>query len=205
MIAPRATVLVCPTRAVAWPIACLILLSACSKPAADATSTAGARAPATAATVPADGASAVAAAFYRVHLQARTGGVPDGETLERYRPMLSRRLLDLIAGATRERDAAIAAHPDEKPPFVDGDVFSSLFEGPTGYAIGPRTVLAADRERIEIELTHQEPRTPGITRWSDHALMVREDGQWKLDDIEYGGQWDFASRGRLSDSLRGQD
>jgi hypothetical protein len=32
--------------------------------------------------------------------------------------------------------------------------------------------------------------------------MLREDGRWKLDDVEYGGSWDFASRGRLSDSLK---
>ncbi|WP_141233523.1 hypothetical protein ABU614_01560 [Lysobacter firmicutimachus] len=150
-----------------------------------------------------DSAQAVAEAFYRVHVDIRSGGLPDGEAMQRYRPLLSKRLLGLIAGAARERDAAIAAHPDEKPPFVDGDLFSSLYEGPTGYRIGARTVSGPDRESFEIELSYREPPSSEVSRWTDRALLLREDGQWKLDDIEYGGQWDFASRGRLSEALRG--
>jgi len=148
-----------------------------------------------------DGAAAVADAFYRVHIDVRSGGLPEGETMQRYRPLLSKRLLALIAGAARKRDAAIAAHPDEKPPFVDGDLFSTVYEGPTGYRIGQRTVSGPDRESFDVELSLKEPMTEE-SRWTDRALLLREDGQWKLDDIEYGGQFDFGQRGRLSDLLR---
>lgn len=149
-------------------------------------------------------AETAADAFYRAHAAFGSPGLPEGETLRSYRPLLSKRLLALIADATRYRDTFAAAYPDDKPPYGDGDLFTSLFEGPTAHKIGKRTVLAPDRQSIEIELTYSEPRLPD-THWTDRALMLREDGQWKLDDIEYGGQWDFATRGRLSDALRSRD
>lgn len=199
-----------PTGALSATVLMLALSLGCSKPGADAEGQSVANPPASnpvAAAVPADPAAtaeAVADAFYRAHAEFGGPGLPEGETLRHYRPLLSKRLLGLIAEATRYRNAVAAAHPDDKPPYGDGDLFTSLFEGPTGYRLGKRALLAPDRESIEVELSYSEPRTPD-TYWTDRALMLREDGQWKLDDIEYGGQWDFATRGRLSDALRSED
>ncbi|QWF15914.1 hypothetical protein [Lysobacter capsici] len=207
-----------PTCALSATVLMLALLPGCARPgaapansnpaaasASASNSSASNRTKATAAPAdPAATAEAAADAFYRAHAEFGSSGLPEGETLRHYRPLLSRRLLALIAEATGYRDAFAAAHPGDKPPYGDGDLFTSLFEGPTGYRLGKRTVLAPDRESIEVELTYSEPRTPD-THWTDRALMLREDGQWKLDDIEYGGQWDFATRGRLSDALRSQE
>ena len=41
----------------------------------------------------------------------------------------------------------------------------------------------------------------GDVRWRDHALMRCEHAKWRVDDIEFGGDWDFASDGRLRDAL----
>lgn len=194
-----------------------LLLAGCAGPAAKAGQAAAGHSEATAvaatpvaaapgdAAAAADSALAVADAFYRAHVEERASGVPEGRALQRYRPLLSKRLLGLIERAGARREAAIAAHPDEKPPFDDGDLFSSLFEGPTGYALGERRVLAPERERIAVALTYHDAQTAEDARWTDHALMLREDGRWTLDDIEYGGSWDFAARGRLSDALRSED
>jgi hypothetical protein len=79
-------------------------------------------------------------------------------------------------------------------------MFTSTFEGASAFKLGKRGVLGPDRESFEIELSYTD--ASGTSRWKDRALMLREDGRWKLDDVEYGGDWDFAARGRLSDTLK---
>lgn len=139
---------------------------------------------------------AVVEAFYAMHIKEDTSGVPEGEALARYQPYLSKRLNGLMLRALKERDEAIAAHPDEKPPYVDGDMFSSLFEGPTGFAVG----ASPDPAKLPVTFTNSQPGQEA-THWTDTVLLVKEDGAWKIDDVEFGGQWEFASRGRLSKSL----
>lgn len=157
-----------------------------------------------------DSAADAVQAFYRLHLELRASGLPVGEDLARYQPMLSRRLLALMAPAARERDRAIAQAPGMKPPYVDDDLFTSMYDGAKTFKLGKRSVVAADRESFEIEFTYTEPS--GTSRWTDRVQMLREDGRWKLDDVEYGdddghdGERDsernFAVRGRLSDTLK---
>src|SRR5687768_10966910 len=67
--------------------------------------------------------------FYTTYLEKHPAGLPEGQDLERIKPLLSRRLHGLIVEALQYRDAYVASHSaDEKPPFVDGDHFTSLFE-----------------------------------------------------------------------------
>lgn len=138
--------------------------------------------------------------FYAMHLRERTGGVPEETKMASYRPFLSKRLMGQLEQAAHERDQAITDHPDEKPPFVDGDLFSSLFEGATSFEVGVPVAQKDGRERVPVNFSHSEAGTP-TERWTDVAVLVREDGGWKLDDLEYGGDWDFASKGRLSNTL----
>ena len=138
--------------------------------------------------------------FYTMHLRERTGGAPEAARMAHYRPFLSRRLFGQLEQAARIRDQAIADHPDEKPPFVDGDLFSSLFEGATSFEIGVPVSQKDGREHVPVNFSYSEAGTPA-ERWTDTAVLVREDGAWKLDDVEYGGAWDFASKGRLSRML----
>ncbi|KRB06166.1 DUF3828 domain-containing protein [Lysobacter sp. Root690] len=165
-----------------------------------------------------DSAADAAQAFYRMHLQLNASGLPVGEDLARYQPMLSRRLLALMAPAARERDRSIAQAPGAKPPYVDEDLFTSMYDGATTFKLGKRSVIAADRESFEIDFSYTE--ASGTSRWTDRVQMLREDGRWKLDDVEYGGYHDdwtdagsvggrdhdrernFAVRGRLSDTLK---
>ncbi|MGO1071293.1 hypothetical protein [Lysobacter sp. CA199] len=152
-----------------------------------------------------DGSAADAAhAFYRLHLQLHASGLPVGEDLARYRPLLSRRLLALMEPAARERDRMIAQEPGLKPPYIEGDMFSGLADGVTGFELGKRSVLGPGRESFEIEFVCVDSDV--TVRRNNRASMVREDGRWKLDDVEYGeidpGDGDFVAQGRLSDSLK---
>lgn len=150
-----------------------------------------------------DSASDAVQAFYRMHLELKASGLPVGEDLARYQPMLSRRLLALMAPAARERDRTIAQEPGAKPPYIEGDFFTSGDDGVTTFELGKHVVRAVDLESFEIEFSYNEPG--GISRWTDRVQMLRQDGRWKLDDVEYGDHDDernFAVRGRLSDTLR---
>jgi hypothetical protein len=150
---------------------------------------------------PTESSRAMLEKFYTYHLRNQDSGVPDDYRMDLYRPYLSQRLIALMERARRHRAQAIAARPDEKPPFVDGDLFSSLFEGPTGFAIGKPIRLNDDNQRVPIVFSNVV-RGEKPVRWTDYAVMVHEETGWKLDDIEYGGQWAFAQQGRLSDALQ---
>jgi len=41
---------------------------------------------------------------------------------------------------------------------------------------------------------------PPVT-WTDLVLVVREHGRFVIEDIVYGGNWDFANTGTLRSSL----
>jgi hypothetical protein len=42
--------------------------------------------------------------------------------------------------------AFINANPGDKPPWIEGGPFSSLFEGPTGFRVGEETTTAEGRQ-----------------------------------------------------------
>lgn len=150
---------------------------------------------------PTESARMMLEGFYIQHLRNRDSGVPDDYLLDGYRPYLSERLIAQLEKARGVRDRAIVQRPDEKPPFVEGDLFSSLFEGPSGFSIGKPIRQDDDHQRVPVVFSNVVPGQPP-ERWTDFADMVHEDSGWKLDDLEYGGQWEFASRGRLSEALQ---
>jgi hypothetical protein len=128
--------------------------------------------------------------FYTEYVAARPAGLPDGEDLKGLEPFLSERLYGLIVDALKYRDEMIERHPDEKPPFVDGDHFTSLFEGPRSFKI-----LRVNGETVHLEFEHD------TVQWED--VIVVKDG--RIDDVIYGGAGEFNPPGRLSDRLKARD
>jgi hypothetical protein len=137
-------------------------------------------------------------AFYAALIDARVTGAPTAEQLERMAPWLSDTLHALLAGARRMRDADMAEYPDEKPAFAEGDLFTSLFEGPTTFRSG-RAEQGSPHHRVRVEFSDERENPPH--RWSDVVLLVQQRGRWVVDDVEYGGGWDFAPRGTLRSGL----
>ena len=129
--------------------------------------------------------------FYTTYIADKPAGLPDGEHLERLQPFLTDRLYALIVDALKYRDEMIERHPDEKPPYVDGDHFTSVFEGPRSFA-----VLGVDGGNVRVRFTDE----PSIT-WED--TIVVKDG--RIDDVIYGGAGEFNPPGRLSDRLKARD
>ncbi|MFL6588009.1 MAG: hypothetical protein ACJ8GV_14130 [Luteimonas sp.] len=144
------------------------------------------------------GASPVDAAetFYRQVVALNPRGLPSADEMRTLVPLLSSGMQASIARARVRQQAEIAASPDDKPSFIEGSLFSSLFEGPTAVLSAEADLAAPTRVAVEMTYVGQ-----GDARWRDHALMRCENAQWRVDDIEFGGDWDFASDGRLRDAL----
>lgn len=114
-------------------------------------------------------ADEVAARWYTTLQRLHPSGAPTVAEHDTLAPMLARELSALLARADATRAAARAAAPSEKPPFTDGDLFSSLFEGPTSFAASAAESIAVDTWRVPVALEHappERPRRAGPTRCS---------------------------------------
>ena len=114
----------------------------------------------------------------------------------------------LIVEALQYQELYIASHPDEpstagppviyKPPFVDGDYFSSLFEGPKSFKVG-QTFAGGNRSwRVHVHFSYD----PSLTGWEDVIIVTEQRGRYVIDDILYSGVGPFNPSGRLSDCLK---
>lgn len=146
-----------------------------------------------------DAPDEVVRGLYQILQDSAVTGAPSPGALAAMAPFVTRELLDLLAAAAALRDAEAAANPGDKPPYVEGDLFSSLFEGPTGLTIPARRPAAPDSLLV---LEFRDTReTPAIV-WTDTVLLRREDGRLVVADIRYGATWEFANRGSLVEALR---
>lgn len=142
----------------------------------------------------ADSPAEVVAGFYRTRVAISTAGVPTPAQLDTLAPFLSAQLRLLLQEARSLHDAEAAANPDEKPSFADGDLFSSLFEGPTGFVV-LANAAAGTTLRVPVEL-RDDRALPPVT-WTDTVVVQEEGGRLVVADIVYGATWDFANRGSL--------
>lgn len=152
------------------------------------------------------GAMAKAASdFYAVYssFHQRLDGIPDAKARAKFAPVISDRLNGLIVRARAAEETFTNAYKDS-PPFVEGDLFTSNYEGATSYKIG--ACAGDDRSgHCTVALTY-DPRVVGDTQnkpmhWTDTAYVVNTPSGWKLDDVGFGGNWDFANKGKVSQTL----
>jgi hypothetical protein len=155
------------------------------------------------AAAPSDGgfaeAGRVASAFYATYVKTRPGGVPNATARARFAPLLTRRLTALLTAADAAETHYAKATRGRVPPLVEGDLFTSLFEGADSFALGACSVEGA-ATACAVSLSYGSAGQPD-TRWTDRVLLRREQGGWKIDDIAYGGTWDFANKGMMTDAL----
>lgn len=148
----------------------------------------------------ADDMAAAAGNFYAIYAGLpHTGGIPDATARMRYAPLLSPRLARLI-GAGAAAETRFAKKNRNAPPLIEGDLFSSLFEGATGFKLG---ACSGDAKagQCSVALTHQEPGQKPVA-WSDMVLLVNTSSGWKVDDIAYKAGFSFGNTGLLSDTLK---
>jgi hypothetical protein len=146
-----------------------------------------------------EGEPGAAARFFLSEVRRfQVTGLPDGEAWETLSPCLSAPLRALMEAAKREQLEFMKKFPDEKPPWIEGDFFSSLFEGPHRFQV-LGTEVKGDRANVRVE----QERTEGgdTVKWTDTLLLVKTPEGWRVDDMRYGGSWDFANTGTLRDAL----
>jgi hypothetical protein len=153
--------------------------------------------------------TAVANAFYAVYAaqHAQTGGgIPDATGRLRYSAMLSPRLNKQLADAAAAQRRLTAKMKNVVPPMLEGDIFSSLFEGATAWKVGacPNDGKTA---RCTVALTYATPPAAGKqaakpTNWNDTLVLTNTPQGWKVDDVLYDAGFAFGNTGRLTSMLQ---
>ncbi len=133
--------------------------------------------------------------FYRTYLRLNIRGLPNSKQMKVLSPLITRDLKDLFETAKNTQAKFNQEHPDEKGPWADGDLFTSLFEGAQSFRVG-RPKVHGDRIEVPVHLTYREGGS--TTRWSDDLVLVRSKNRWLVWDILLKGEWAFKN----GDSLR---
>jgi len=147
-------------------------------------------------------------AFYSVYdsQHAQDGGIPDATVRLRFSPVLSPRLNRQLADAAAAQAHLSAKVKNAVPPVLEGDIFSSLFEGATSWKVGA-CKTASKTASCSVALTYVAPPPPPgrkpqkPTDWNDTVLLVNTQHGWKVDDVVYDAGFAFGNTGRLSEML----
>jgi len=134
--------------------------------------------------------------FYADHFVAPYYGVPDSARLATIRPYLTDSLARLLARADSVRNADILRAPQDVPSWSEGDVFTSLFEGPSSFYIRP-AVREGSEVKVPMYFEHRSPADTAAVIWVDTAIVVEEHGRPVVADIKFGGTWAFGRKGTL--------
>lgn len=133
--------------------------------------------------------------FYRTYLKLNVRGLPNDKELKALSPFLSSDLQQLFKDARTVQQRYIREHPDDKPPWAEGDLFTSLFEGANSFRLGvPK--IEGDRAEVPVALAYRGGNS--TSRWSDVLVLTRTAGGWRVWDILLKGEWTF----KTGDSLR---
>ena len=140
--------------------------------------------------------------FYSELRRFEVTGLPTGESWPVLAPMMSDELVAALERARAEQDDFIKKFPDEKPPWIEGDLFSSLFEGPKTFTVQAAKVTG-DRAEVPVQCV----RTEGgdTAKWSDTLVLIKGEKGWVIDDVRYDGEWDFANTGTLKEALAAEE
>ena len=155
---------------------------------------------------PADDPAAAVNAFYAVytgqHAQGR--GIPDATVRLRLQSVLSPRLNKQLATAAAAQARLTAKVKNAVPPVLEGDIFSSLFEGPTAWKVG--ACQQKDKTaRCPVALSFTPPASAAKAKpanWNDTVVLTATPQGWKVDDVIYDAGFAFGNTGQLSEMLQ---
>jgi hypothetical protein len=138
--------------------------------------------------------------FYGVYRTFHpSDGIPSAEDRAKYAPYLSPALESLLSEAEAAERRFSKANKDS-PPLVEGDLFTSMFEGATSVEVGACTGDST-KGRCSVRLVYDD-KSAKPTLWNDTVFLVNTPAGWRVDDIAYGGNWSFGNKGRLTQLLR---
>jgi hypothetical protein len=128
--------------------------------------------------------------------------LPEKSQLPELASFLAPELVDLFEAAMRGEDCYAKKNNYEGPPFVEGDLFSSLIEGATSATYRP-IVQKTNTAKFEIEWTNdgRDTASPPFV-WKDQVFLVKTTNGWLIADFAHLGTWDFMMKGTVSQILR---
>ena len=134
-------------------------------------------------------------------------GLPSDEQMRVLGPLLTAELRQALEAARDWQRSEIErmqrAGSEDKPPFVEGDLFSSLFEGAQSSRV---LSVAGNDARSVAQIERSYGAGTDRVVWRDRAILRRAGDGWLLVDIEYGGDWAFqAGSGSLAQTLKWRD
>jgi len=146
------------------------------------------------------GPEKAAKAFYETYLAVQQAGIPDAAGRKKLHPLLSDTLNAALADAAHAEAAYAKKTEGDAPPLVEGDIFTSLFEGASSYKIlscdaQPKTAVCT------VSLTGGSEDSADVS-WQDKLVLVSSLHGWLVDDVQYGGNWDFGPKGTLQETLK---
>ena len=135
------------------------------------------------------GPDQVAQQFYDLRIEQPVPGLPDSNTLAKYRPYLSDALYRALQAASGSNAGA---------QWRNGDIFSSLSQGPTAASVAhASTIPNRDARNIPLRVDLSRDNR----QWQDEVLMIHQGSCWVVDDVRYMGNPAHADGGSLSQML----
>ena len=139
--------------------------------------------------------------FYNAYIKLKTRGIPAAKDLAEYKPYITPELAGLLKSAG---DAEIKYKADTKgevPPLVEGDIFTSLFEGADSFKVLSCEEKGA-KASCPVEFKNTNPGDGKTFTWKDSPVLEKGKSGWLISDVEYKGDWDFAVKGTMTGMLK---
>jgi hypothetical protein len=73
--------------------------------------------------------------------------------------------------------------PTDKPLMIEGDIFTSIYEGQDKHVIKS---LAVEKETAKVQIEFSN--TNYNMTWNDEIRLVKEKGAWRIDDVVFKGK-----------------
>ncbi len=140
-------------------------------------------------------------AFYNAYLKVKPLGIPSAAKLAELSPFMTPGLASLLKQADDSEKKYKEETKGEVPPLVQGDVFTSLFEGADAFKLAACSEKDASAE-CQVEFSNTNPGDGKTFKWKDGVVLQKSEKGWLISDVKYQGDWDFAVKGTLTEMLK---
>ena len=115
--------------------------------------------------------------------------------------LISPALISLFEQGKQKETASVEAiknsdHPTDKPEIIEGDIFSSLYEGVTDVKIKD-IVIADNQARVLVTFSNKQYNQS----WDEELLMIKTN-TWRLDNVIYNANNNAGSNKDLQELMK---
>jgi hypothetical protein len=140
--------------------------------------------------------------FYSTILGFKEPGITSKENIEKLSPFISKEFRTLLLKSLNAEALYKQKTKDQVPPLVESHLFYSLFEGAHSFGDIIREDARGSTSFL-VELSYIDPYGKHEkTTWKDRIILIKENGRWVVDNIEFLGDWAFGDKGSVRETLR---